>query len=265
MRYTNATQILPPELLAQIQDYADGFFLYIPRKADNKRPWGALTATRRELITRNRAIFSQYLSGTDAAALAAQYYLSPKTVQRIIKQQREAAQKEQTMYIETDRLVITEFDENMAQAVHLNSLDEDNRRFVPDEVFETVEEAAETIAFLMECYKTGKGPLVYPVLLKTGKNIGYVQAVPMDGGVWEIGYHIAAAHTKQGYATEAVNAFLPVMMELLQLKTMLGVCLADNAASAKVMTRCGFEKTFEGIGNYQGKDRKICKFLYRLP
>ena len=42
------------------------------------------------------------------------------------------------MRIETERLVITEFSPEMAEDVHLNSLDEDNRRFVPDEVFETV-------------------------------------------------------------------------------------------------------------------------------
>ena len=51
--------------------------------------------------------------------------------------------------IETERLIITEFTPDMAQAVHENSLDDDNRRFVPDEVFETVEDAAETIEFLM--------------------------------------------------------------------------------------------------------------------
>lgn len=262
MRYTNATQILPPALLAQVQEYADGMFLYIPRRADKKRPWGTLTPTRQELIRRNNAIFLQHLAGAGISALAEQYFLSPKTVQRIIKNQRELKQKEHFMYIETDRLIITEFDETMAEAVHLNSLDADNRRFVPDEVFETVEEATETITFLMECYKTGNGPLVYPVLLKTGENIGYVQAVPLGDGVWEIGYHIAAAFTKQGYATEAVQAFLPVIMEVLDLETMLGVCLADNAASVKVMERCGFEKTFEGIGNYQGAEQKICKFLY---
>jgi len=33
------------------------------------------------------------------------------------------------MLIETDRLIITEFDENMIESVHLNSLDDDNRRF----------------------------------------------------------------------------------------------------------------------------------------
>lgn len=42
------------------------------------------------------------------------------------------------MKIKTERLIITEFTMDMAEAVHLNSLDEDNRRFVPDEVFETI-------------------------------------------------------------------------------------------------------------------------------
>ena len=54
------------------------------------------------------------------------------------------------LYIETERLIITEFDEGMAQAVHENSLDDDNRRFAPDEVFETVEAARETVQFLMD-------------------------------------------------------------------------------------------------------------------
>ena len=78
------------------------------------------------------------------------------------------------MKIETGRLVITEFDRGMAESVHKNSLDADNRRFVPDEVFETVEDVAETIDFLMGVYTHGGGPLVYPVLLKNGACIGYV-------------------------------------------------------------------------------------------
>jgi len=33
-------------------------------------------------------------------------------------------------YIETGRLIINEFDESMAQVVHENSLDDDNRRLI---------------------------------------------------------------------------------------------------------------------------------------
>ena len=49
--------------------------------------------------------------------------------------------------VETDRLFITEMTADMAMDVHKNSLDEDIRRFVPDEVFETPEEAEETALF----------------------------------------------------------------------------------------------------------------------
>ena len=168
------------------------------------------------------------------------------------------------MRIETQRLTITEFTMDMAEAVHLNSLDEDTRRFVPDEVFETLEDAQETVDFLISCYEKREAPLVYPVLLRDGANIGYVQAVPLEEGTWEIGYHIAKAYTGNGYATEAVQAFLPWIMEKLQLTEMLGVCLKENAASIKVMERCGFEKVFEGRGNYQGTEREICRFIYTL-
>lgn len=168
------------------------------------------------------------------------------------------------MRIETERLIITEFDPAMAEAVHRNSLDEDTRRFVPDEVFETVEEAAETIAFLMGCYASMDGPLVYPVLLKDGTNIGYVQAVPLEEGGWEIGYHTGGSYTGNGYATEAVRAFLPVIMDILSISTIQGVCLAENKASVKVMERCGFVNTFTGAGSYQGQVRDICKFQFTL-
>ncbi len=167
------------------------------------------------------------------------------------------------MRIETKRLIITEFTMDMAKAVHLQSLDEDNRRFVPDEVFETVEDAAETVEFLIGCYTSGEGPLVYPILLKDGTYIGYVQAVPFEDGTYEIGYHIGGSFTKHGFATEAVTAFLPVIMKQLGITEMAGVCLADNKASIKVLERCGFQKLFEGMGSYQGKERKICRYIYR--
>ena len=168
------------------------------------------------------------------------------------------------MLIETERLNITEFTPDMAEAVHLNSLDDDTRRFVPDEVFETVEDAAETIDFLMSQYGGSDGPLVYPVLLGDGTNIGYVQAVPLDGGDREIGYHIARAYTGKGYATEAVKAFLPVIMKQLGISVMAGVCLADNIASRKVLEKCGFVKEYEGPGDYHGSTREICRYSFVL-
>jgi len=168
------------------------------------------------------------------------------------------------MKIESERLIISRFTMDMAEAVHHNSLDADNRRFVPDEVFETVEEAAETIEYLMSVYDSGEGPLVYPVSLKEGAYIGYVQAVPLEGNVWEIGYHIGGGYTGNGYATEAVKAFLPVIMSRLGISSIAGVCLAENKASIKVMERCGFVKEFEGMGSYQGEEKNICRYNFSI-
>ncbi len=168
------------------------------------------------------------------------------------------------MRIETDRLVITELTVYMAQDVHENSLDEDTRRFVPDEVFETKEEALETITFLISQYGKFSGPLVYAVLEREpSRNIGYVQMVPMEDGTWEIGYHITKAYTGRGFATEAVKAFLPVMAEAIGIREVYGICLAENAASCRVMEKCGFEDLYAGTGTYQGMEREIVKKIWR--
>ena len=163
--------------------------------------------------------------------------------------------------LETERLTITEFTPDMAQAVHMNSLDEDTRRFVPDEVFETVEDAADMIDFLTSQYGGTEGPLVYPVLTKDGANVGYVQAVPLDEGQWEVGYHIGGAYTKRGYATEAVSAFLPVIMQKLGIDKISGICVSENLASRRVMEKCGFRLEYEGEGEYQGEKRNIARYV----
>ena len=162
--------------------------------------------------------------------------------------------------IETNRLIITKFTPDMAEVVHQNSLDKDTRRFLPDEVFETVEDAAETIDFLMSQYEGANGPFVYPIITNDGgKNIGYVQLCQIDDGSWEIGYHIAKQFTGHGYATEAVKAFLPVMAQKLNIKEVYGICLAENTASVRVLEKCGFVKVYQGSGNYQGKEAQIIK------
>ena len=78
--------------------------------------------------------------------------------------------------VETDRLLITEMTMDMIMDVHKNSLDEDIRRFVPDEVFETLEDAKETVEFLMSQYGSTDGPQVYAVILKT---IRYFSKCPL--------------------------------------------------------------------------------------
>ena len=167
------------------------------------------------------------------------------------------------MNIKTQRLTITRFDLSMAQTVHENSLDDDNRKFVPDEVFETVEHAKETLEYLIGVYRTGNGPLVCPVVLKSGENIGYVQLVPIKEG-YEIGYHIAKKYTRKGYATEAVKAFLSYIMPQKNINKVYGICVAENTASVRVMEKCGFTKEYEGVGLFQSEEKHICRFVFEI-
>ena len=167
------------------------------------------------------------------------------------------------MNIKTPRLTITTFSPAMAQSVYENSQDDDTRRFVPDEVYASVEEAREAIDFLMSRYDTNDGPFVYPIITNDGgKNIGYVQLCQIDDGSWEIGYHIAKQFTGQGYATEAVKAFLPVIAEKLNIKQVYGICLAENTASVRVLEKCGFVQVYHGAGNYQGNESEIVKTVW---
>ena len=167
------------------------------------------------------------------------------------------------MNIKTSHLTITTFSLDMAQSVYENSQDDDTRRFVPDEVYDSVEEARAAIEFLLSRYDSTDGPFVYPIITNVGgKNIGYVQLCQIDDGSWEIGYHIAKQFTGKGYATEAVKAFLPAAAKKLNLNEVYGICLAENAASVRVLEKCGFTQIYEGFGNYQGKEAQIIKAIW---
>ena len=48
MRYMKAADVLPPDLLAQVQAYIDGEYLYIPRRETSRKPWGAANGRKAE-------------------------------------------------------------------------------------------------------------------------------------------------------------------------------------------------------------------------
>lgn len=166
--------------------------------------------------------------------------------------------------IQNEIIAIVHMDESMIFDVWQNSLDEDNRRFVPDEVFETEEDAREVVEAIIDFYKSEEGPFIYSIIRQSDEsNIGYVQLVKIEEG-WEIGYHIATKYTGQGYATTAVKLFLEYLKNNTSLKEIYGVALYANEASRRVLEKSGFETFFVGVGPYQGKRRKIVKTIKRL-
>ncbi len=85
MSYVKAEEVLPQEILASVQQYVDGQMLYIPRKTEEKRTWGAATDTKRKLELRNESMYTKYQAGISVKELADEYFLTEKSVQRIIR------------------------------------------------------------------------------------------------------------------------------------------------------------------------------------
>ena len=83
--YIKAEEILPEDLIRKIQEYADGVYIYIPRKPGTRRSWGAETGYRSELNARNDQIRSDYAAGLSAPALGRKYHLSEKSIGRILR------------------------------------------------------------------------------------------------------------------------------------------------------------------------------------
>lgn len=83
MKYTDATVILPKELVEKLQQYVQGEYLYIPaRKGYQSRE--DLSGYREEIDRRNIEIIQSYTSGTSVEELAKSYMLSTYAIREII-------------------------------------------------------------------------------------------------------------------------------------------------------------------------------------
>ena len=85
MGYIRAADVLPEQLISEIQKYVDGQMLYIPRKCEEHSRWGGRSGTREKLEKRDRRIFEEYTAGRSMSDLSKKYYLSEKSIQRIIR------------------------------------------------------------------------------------------------------------------------------------------------------------------------------------
>lgn len=84
MKHVNAKEVLPKELVHLIQEYIDGQPVYIPRKYENKKTWGEASGARAMLDKRNSEICISFQDGVKIPELAKQYYLSEKSIRRIV-------------------------------------------------------------------------------------------------------------------------------------------------------------------------------------
>lgn len=84
MKYINAADVLPKDLLNEILNYVDGELLYIPTSRKKKK-WGTNSGSREYYDKRNDEIINQYKNGTSISNIAKKYSLSYDSVRKIVK------------------------------------------------------------------------------------------------------------------------------------------------------------------------------------
>lgn len=83
MKYENARDILPASLLEEVQKYAEGKAIYIPKR-EKAKGWGEASGYRNKLNKRNAVICSRYAGGTGILELAEEFFLSPESIKKIV-------------------------------------------------------------------------------------------------------------------------------------------------------------------------------------
>ncbi|WP_297636242.1 CD3324 family protein [uncultured Clostridium sp.] len=89
MKYIKATDVLPKEIIEILQEYIDGECVYIPRKVENQKSWGENSGIKTELKIRNIEIYKDYLNGFNISDLSQKYFLSDKSIRRIINEEKQ--------------------------------------------------------------------------------------------------------------------------------------------------------------------------------
>jgi len=84
VKYKNAKEILPKDLMDEVQKYIEGEYLYIPKAEGSRKKWGDNSGYRRNLSMRNDSIRKEYINGATISELANKYYLSENTIKKIV-------------------------------------------------------------------------------------------------------------------------------------------------------------------------------------
>ena len=85
MKYKNAAEILPPELLQEVQCYIEGELLYIPR-SNSKQEWSAVSGSKKFYLERNYQIKELFHNGKSVEELAVKFGVSNSTIKKIVYQ-----------------------------------------------------------------------------------------------------------------------------------------------------------------------------------
>jgi Mor family transcriptional regulator len=84
LKAAKANDLLPENLLREIQKYVQGESIYIPKPKSSYHKWGSRSGGRKHIQERNSTIKEAFQSGCGIEKLAEEYFLSPETIKKIV-------------------------------------------------------------------------------------------------------------------------------------------------------------------------------------
>lgn len=85
MKYRNAGEFLPQELLSELQKFAEGELIYVPNLPQRKAGWGTRNGSREKYALRNMQMVHHYQRGESIEDLSKKYFLSTDSIKKIIR------------------------------------------------------------------------------------------------------------------------------------------------------------------------------------
>jgi len=148
--------------------------------------------------------------------------------------------------LETERLLLRRIEKSDADDMYEYSCDRDVTKYLlwdahPDPFY-----TADYVEYLQERYALGDFYDWAIVLKENGKMIGTCGFTNFDlpNGACEIGYVLNPLYRGKGIAPEAAGCVIKYAFEVLGLERVSAICMKENAASLRVMAKCGM--TYEG-------------------
>lgn len=152
---------------------------------------------------------------------------------------------------ETEHLKVRKFRMEDAPCLYKNHLEEEVKKWIPNESYADMEETQDAINFYVDCVNGGHLPYVLAVELKeTGELIGDTGVNEVEGKTKEveIGYGICKKYSGKGYATELVNAMTEFVVSTFKIHVLYGRVMRGNDASVRVLEKNGYIFVDEEFG-----------------
>lgn len=150
-----------------------------------------------------------------------------------------------TKKIETKRLILRKIHTDDAKQVYDNwTSDPLVARYVNWSTHTSIEDTKEYLKFKSDRYKGNEFCFDWLVTLKdTGEAIGEIEACKVSQlhSLVEMGYCFGRKYWNQGYASEALAAFIDYMFNEVEADIVTACHLSTNPASGKAMEKAGMK------------------------